>query len=178
MTIKSYVCKSCSRAFDSNKFGSKYCSHACKIAWEAVYYKRTKVNPTSRECAVCGKEFITSNNKQRYCGRPCYRIGTADKIKAWRASNVSSDTALRFSILARDGFRCRYCGATPQESGVKLGVDHILAVSRGGSNNPLNLITACSKCNVGKGSKLLLTNEGIIPTYVVIESMDLVSGSR
>src|SRR3990167_10257174 len=33
----------------------------------------------------------------------------------------------RFEIFARDGFRCRYCGRTPQEDGVKLVVEHIIA---------------------------------------------------
>jgi len=62
---------------------------------------------------------------------------------------------LRFSILARDGFRCRYCGRSPQEDGVKLAVDHILPLSKGGTNEPSNLITSCVDCNRGKGALLL-----------------------
>lgn len=59
----------------------------------------------------------------------------------------------RFEIFKRDGFKCHYCGSTPISS--ILHVDHILAVSRGGTNEPDNLITACSTCNSGKGNRKL-----------------------
>ena len=59
----------------------------------------------------------------------------------------------RFEIFERDGFSCRYCGKTPP--GVILHVDHIIAVIEGGSNEPENLITSCSECNLGKGRKAL-----------------------
>lgn len=60
---------------------------------------------------------------------------------------------LRFEILRRDGFKCRYCGATPNQ-GV-LHVDHIVPVAEGGANEHSNLVTACSTCNLGKNSKSL-----------------------
>ena len=55
----------------------------------------------------------------------------------------------RYQILKRDGFRCQYCGATPAQS--KLHLDHIVPLSLGGSDHDWNIITACSKCNLGKG---------------------------
>lgn len=58
---------------------------------------------------------------------------------------------LRFSVLARDGFRCRYCGRSSQEDGVKLLVDQIVPGSKGGTNEPSNLVTCCADCNHGKG---------------------------
>jgi hypothetical protein len=57
---------------------------------------------------------------------------------------------LRFEIFRRDGFTCKYCGAQPPA--VVLEVDHIEARSRGGSDDPTNLITSCSHCNAGKGA--------------------------
>ena len=62
---------------------------------------------------------------------------------------------MRFSILARDGFRCRYCGRSSQEDGVKLVVDQIIPSSKGGTSDPSNLITYCADCNLGKGDLLL-----------------------
>lgn len=41
-------------------------------------------------------------------------------------------TRTRFEVFKRDGFRCMYCGRTPPT--VLLHVDHIIAVSNGGSN--------------------------------------------
>ena len=63
---------------------------------------------------------------------------------------------MRFEIFARDGFACRYCGAKPP--GVVLEIDHVIPVAGGGSNAPANLVTACRKCNSGKGAKLLPKN--------------------
>ncbi len=56
----------------------------------------------------------------------------------------------RYRILKRDGFRCRYCGAHGSE--VELQVDHVQPVSSGGSNALSNLMTACRRCNSGKGA--------------------------
>lgn len=61
---------------------------------------------------------------------------------------------LRFQILERDGFRCRYCGRSKDEPGVILEVDHAVPVTRGGTDAPDNLITACESCNQGKGSRV------------------------
>jgi HNH endonuclease/Homing endonuclease associated repeat len=57
--------------------------------------------------------------------------------------------ALRFRVLRRDGFRCQYCGGTPQD-GYLLHVDHKIPVSKGGETTEENLVTACSLCNNGK----------------------------
>jgi len=58
---------------------------------------------------------------------------------------------LRFEILRRDGFACRYCGARPEDGG-ELVVDHVLPVALGGSDQPENLVAACAVCNSGKAS--------------------------
>jgi len=59
---------------------------------------------------------------------------------------------LRYSILERDGFRCQSCGASAA-TGAVLHVDHICAVANGGTNDPSNLQTLCSDCNLGKGAR-------------------------
>ena len=61
---------------------------------------------------------------------------------------------IRFTVLCRDGFRCRYCGATPTE--VTLHVDHMKSRADGGSDDLSNLVTACADCNLGKGSTSIL----------------------
>ena len=57
---------------------------------------------------------------------------------------------LRFEILARDCFTCRYCGAMAPD--VLLEVDHINPRKGDGGNHPDNLATSCHRCNRGKGS--------------------------
>lgn len=60
---------------------------------------------------------------------------------------------LRFEILKRDGFRCRYCGKAAAAS--SLHVDHITPQSDGGSDAPANLATACAECNIAKSNNPL-----------------------
>jgi 5-methylcytosine-specific restriction endonuclease McrA len=62
---------------------------------------------------------------------------------------------LRFEVLKRDGFRCRYCGRSGAQGEVKLHVDHVVPVSKGGTNDIDNLVTACEECNLGKSNGVL-----------------------
>lgn len=68
-------------------------------------------------------------------------------------TNLSTRT--RFEVLKRDGFTCQYCGRSPGEDGVKLHVDHVIAVAEGGTDAPVNLVAACAECNIGKSDKPL-----------------------
>ena len=56
--------------------------------------------------------------------------------------------ALRWKVLNRDCFTCQYCGQTAPD--IMLQVDHLTALANGGTDDPKNLITACTACNVGK----------------------------
>ena len=60
---------------------------------------------------------------------------------------------LRQKILERDHFRCVRCGRTPQRDGVRLEVDHIIPISKGGKTVLDNLQTLCFECNRGKGAR-------------------------
>ncbi len=63
---------------------------------------------------------------------------------------------LRFEIFKRDSFTCQYCGRMAPD--VLLEVDHIQPVSKGGTNDIVNLVTACRECNRGKFDKELSDN--------------------
>lgn len=62
---------------------------------------------------------------------------------------------LRFEVFKRDSFTCCYCGSCPP--GIVLEVDHIVAVSKGGSDEIDNLITSCFNCNRGKSNRDLFS---------------------
>jgi hypothetical protein len=55
---------------------------------------------------------------------------------------------LHDAILAED-VTCAWCREEPATT-----VDHVLPVSRGGTNNPLNLVGACNPCNSAKADFL------------------------
>lgn len=55
---------------------------------------------------------------------------------------------VRIAVAARDGGRCRQCGA-----GYDLQFDHIIPVSRGGSSSADNVQILCGTCNRTKGAR-------------------------
>jgi hypothetical protein len=64
------------------------------------------------------------------------------------AERTSLSKRTRFEVFKRDGFRCVYCGSTPNDG--PLHVDHVDPVAEGGSDDLTNLVTACASCNLGK----------------------------
>jgi hypothetical protein len=56
---------------------------------------------------------------------------------------------IRERIFYRDKYTCQYCGAVNEP----LQCDHVFPVSRGGSNDESNLVTACKPCNLSKHAK-------------------------
>ena len=68
---------------------------------------------------------------------------------------VSSE--LRQAIFERDSYTCQYCGFSGNEA--DLEIEHIIPVSKGGTNDIRNLCTACRKCNSSKGKRMLTISE-------------------
>lgn len=60
---------------------------------------------------------------------------------------------VRFRILLRDRFTCRYCGRSAPH--VSLEIDHIVPTAKGGSDEDHNLGCACYGCNRGKRDLLI-----------------------
>ena len=60
---------------------------------------------------------------------------------------------MRFSIYERDGYRCRRCGVSGQyDKSVRLEIDHIIPIAKGGKSTMDNLQTLCHTCNIYKGA--------------------------
>lgn len=58
---------------------------------------------------------------------------------------------LRYDILRRCNFACYYCSTVASLGLKRLQIDHVIPVALGGTNDPWNLVAACSDCNFGKG---------------------------
>lgn len=56
----------------------------------------------------------------------------------------------RLRVFERDDWRCRYCGARVALSDH---IDHVIPLSRGGSDDIDNLAAACVTCNISKGAR-------------------------
>ncbi len=75
-------------------------------------------------------------NAGSYCQRHQVRNGST---RQWRGT--------RIGVLARDGYRCRQCGAPAEH------VDHIVPVRDGGSDRSWNLQALCAGCNLAKSDR-------------------------
>ena len=73
-------------------------------------------------------------------------------------------------LFARDHYRCQYCGRSAAELKPReaLTRDHLIPMSRGGTNEWTNVVTACSTCNTRKSNHF--PNEiGMHPLTVPVE---------
>jgi 5-methylcytosine-specific restriction enzyme A len=83
------------------------------------------------------EEFVTFAEAQR----PSYQ----DRLAKRRIPDC-----VRAAVLLRDGARCRKC-----RTALRLEVDHIIPVSKGGQTEESNLQTLCRRCNRRKWKKLV-----------------------
>ena len=102
----------------------------------AVWYKNIGII-TWKQILNIYNEWL---NGKKYC----------ETIKRERSKVTST---LRYDVLKRDHFTCKMCGATVKD-GIKLQVDHIIPVSKGGKTTMSNLQTLCQRCNRGKSNKI------------------------
>ena len=106
-------------------------------------------------CPVCKNVFVSKSIVSRdvdickFC---------AEEHGMSKSSFASIWLRMRFMVFMKDKFTCRYCGRSPMKDGVSLECDHIKPKSKGGQDEPDNLITACHDCNAGK-LDVMLTKE-------------------
>lgn len=84
--------------------------------------------------------------------------GTIPKTDA-EIERSKMSASIRFAVMERDKFACKACGRTYRQDGVKLHVDHIHPVSKGGKTEMSNLQTLCQDCNLGKSAKIVVDME-------------------
>lgn len=65
-----------------------------------------------------------------------------------RVTRQSITKQKRARIFRRDGGVCIYCNSM-----MDLTIHHLKPLSRGGSNHPSNLVTACRTCNQSLGNR-------------------------
>lgn len=82
-------------------------------------------------------------------GKPWMRVVVHPCIQIRFLYRPTLSPSDRKQILARDGANCALCGSTD-----RLAVDHVLPLTRGGTNDPKNLRVLCKSCNSKKGNSL------------------------
>lgn len=118
-----------------------------------VFYNASYTSPA-------GKNHYEKNERYNYDDLVsiCSYYKSEKRREELRREFIESERAkmsdsLRYKVFQRDSFKCKICGATTAD-GVKLHVDHIIPVSKGGRTEFNNLQVLCERCNIGKSNKL------------------------
>ena len=80
-------------------------------------------------------------------GRLYHPILTAQALEML-ANRARGYLKFRAEVVERCGAGCWYCGASEAPT-----LDHVMPRSRGGADDPENLVPACKSCNSSKGAK-------------------------
>lgn len=133
---------------------------------------REKNNERSRLWTAENKDRLNAEQRARYASDEAYRDYMRANALSWPKKNPEAFKAiqkrrdermkaiggeipdeLKIEIWLDQEERCAYCGITLQFQ--ECETDHLLAVSRGGTNERDNLRVACEHCNRSKGTKTL-----------------------
>lgn len=124
--------------------------------WPVIMEDCTPVADDEVDCEVCHSRrgIYFTYGASVYGNYVCMGCLESFKSDGYVPTPVKGPLRMRFLVLQRDGFRCRYCGRGPDD-GTVLQVDHVFPRAHGGTDSMENLVTACRECNIGKSDILL-----------------------
>lgn len=90
----------------------------------------------------------TSPNRDPFCWAP--------DLQAKKSGGKKVSRRVRLEIYSEQHGLCHYCGCrmifTIKPEPTMFTIDHVVPLSRGGSNQRSNLVGACKACNEAKGN--------------------------
>jgi 5-methylcytosine-specific restriction endonuclease McrA len=129
--------------------------HEIYFSNQKDFFPKNK-NPTAKQWPFVVNTKTAHTTTLTRNVRPIDKYGRSARVNNQdRKDSRNIRRSTRVKIMARDSFRCVFCGRSPDEDGVKLEVDHIVPVAKGGSRHENNLQTLCYDCNRGKGAKII-----------------------
>jgi 5-methylcytosine-specific restriction protein A len=136
---------------------------ACNLASRLHLKRQRHDHIAAGVCSKCGKGPPANGRLCDHCrkrGREEYRKAYArdpqrlnsrrDRRRAHMAAGGVFTAAEWRSIKAAQGYTCLRCGRREPE--IRLTVDHVIPLSRGGPNVAANVQGLCGPCNKAKGS--------------------------
>lgn len=112
-------------------------------------YEPLNITSWRRAVVLLLKEKAEALEHQHHYVYDNFPLPTVIRLRNYIRVPYQKISLTRRNIFERDRHTCQYC-ATKKE---QLTLDHIIPKSRGGGESWENLITACVKCNVKKGSR-------------------------
>ena len=122
------------------------------------YKKKPKV---IKQCKQCGKDFKSVSTHHKFCNPECTKLWHKEENEREMRKGLQKNPTwftIRFEIFKRDDFSCQYCGRSAQDN-IKLHLEHIKPLSKGGTFAFSNLITSCEECNLGKTDVVLAKHQ-------------------
>lgn len=120
--------------------------HKTMILYNATC-KIEECSDKSRKNGYCEKHYLKSD-----LGKMVYRLAAARRRTRKLNSPFNDFTTDDWNeVLSCLGESCVYCG----DSEVDLQQDHVIPLSKGGSNTKNNIVPACPSCNNNKKARLL-----------------------
>ena len=121
-------------------------SHPVAVSWRV----RSDFNYRKKSCIVCGVEMEIRTNNVKYCLFCALERRRSRKMSDRRKSLFRSDES--WSRVKKIFMNtCPSCKLSEPE--VRLEIDHIRPLSRGGSDDLDNIQVLCGRCNMRKFTK-------------------------
>lgn len=130
---------------------------------EERIFEEEQLSPNVSPVFLCRVRYTSPKGRNSYKGEAAFSLQelnyhhsiVVDKINARETKEYQRKimtNSLRYDILRRDNFKCVICGKNAQDD-IKLHVDHIIPIAKGGKTVVSNLRTLCEDCNLGKSDK-------------------------
>ena len=174
------ACQTCGKRWETSRPEARFCTAKCKgvflselkrtkcalpkdhpvtilIAKARTANRRSKPKPfawrTARECPGCACWFTPLWTPTTItCSKRCSKKMSRQRRRAREADAPGTYTWSEFMRIARKfNYTCAYCGERPD----RLDPDHVVPLSRGGSNSPSNILPCCLMCNASKNAMTL-----------------------
>jgi len=187
-------CEICGRGFAvqvnvARRGGGRFCSSPCRVRFVAARNTRT----IDVACVVCGEAFPMQPSRapsKRTCsavcssarksalyrgaGNPFWKGGRRLAAQRRRQLRHQHDEhrltwGARARVRALYGHRCARCGKP-----VRLTMDHVVPLSRGGCHVEGNLQPLCQSCNSLKGTRTIFFPPGLDGLGLEIDLQELV----
>lgn len=165
MTYRKVSNKHCAECLKIRKVRSYHRNPSTMLAYQARYrqenadyiaargaakYEREKekIKADRRAYRAAHPEHVKQLARQRYANDRIRHIGyvvTREVRKRASGGRFTSEDIRK--LFNKQNGRCQYCCCSLEQG---FQIDHVIPLSRGGSNWPSNLALACRPCNAGK----------------------------
>lgn len=105
------------------------------------------------------RSYVSNNRQRNLASKTNYRRKHPEKWRTYRIQRTARENGAEGTLTPIDikaqydqqNGRCHWCG---EPVGNQYHVDHVIPLSRGGTNYPSNIVIACPPCNLSRNNKL------------------------